>query len=134
MLKNSLLTEYRVREESAVTLVTRQEVRLRVEPTRTGRIIPFLGNLSSLTWIQKFKTSGFYPAPHNAHFLFGGKWHIKDLPDLREKLGNDLEMTHFLCTIAASKILIGGDLTLSRARKSYWDKSLVLDTMESAPE
>jgi len=32
------------------------------------------------------------------HFLFGGKWHIKDLPDPRETLGNN----SLLCAISAS--------------------------------
>ncbi|KAM6492628.1 hypothetical protein JOM56_012352 [Amanita muscaria] len=48
--------------------------------------------------IQQFWHRGITGASKPDHFIFGGKWQIKDLPDPREKLGND----PLLCAIAAS--------------------------------
>ncbi len=92
--------------------------------------------------IRYFWDRGIAGASKPDHFLFGGKWHIKDLPDPREELGND----PLLCAIAAStaeqmveifnwRIGLGirRDLMKVRARRPYWDKNLVPCVMESAP-
>lgn len=92
--------------------------------------------------IQYFWDCGIADASKPDHFLFGGKWHIKDLPDPREELGND----PLLCAIAAStaeqmveifnwRIGVGirRDLMKVRARRPHWDKNLVPCVMESAP-
>jgi hypothetical protein len=77
------------------------------------------------------------------YYIFGGKWYIKDIPDPREKLGND----PLLCAIASStaghmaevfnwRIGMGirRDLVMMRARKPYWDENLAPCVLESAPE
>jgi len=100
-------------------------------------------NVSLNDEIQNFWYRGITGASKPDHFLFGGKWHIKDLPDPREKLGND----PLLCAIAASTaeqmveafnwrtaLGIRRDLGLLRVRKPYWDKNLVPCMMESAPK
>ena len=93
--------------------------------------------------IQHFWHRGINDTSKPDHFLFGGNWHTKDLPDPREKLGND----PLLCAIAASaaeqmaevfnwRIGLGvrRDFRMLRARKPYWDKNLALCMAESAPD
>ena len=48
--------------------------------------------------IRDFWYRGITGASKPEHFIFGGKWYIRDLPDPREELGND----PLLCVIAAS--------------------------------
>ena len=92
--------------------------------------------------IRYFWDRGITGASKPDHFLFGSKWHIKDLPDPRKELGND----PLLCAIAAStaeqmveifnwRIGLGirRDLMKVRTRKPYWDKNLMPCVMESAP-
>jgi len=55
-------------------------------------------NLSLEYEIQQSWHCGMTGASKPDHFLFGGKWHIKDLPDPRETLGNN----PLLCAISAS--------------------------------
>ncbi len=98
-------------------------------------------NLSLEYEIQQFWHRGMTGASKPDHFLFGGKWHIKDLPDPRETLGNN----PLLCAIAAStaehmvelfnwRIGLGIRRDLRRLSVRKPDKNLVPCPMESVPE
>jgi hypothetical protein len=104
---------------------------------RDDRINVFLGDE-----VQDFWRRGIAGSSKPDHFLFGGNWRIADLPDPREKLGND----PLLCAIAASaaeqmaevynwRIGIGirRDLRSIRVRKPYWDKHLPKPQLEHPP-
>jgi len=104
---------------------------------KQDRINVFLGNE-----VQAFWRRGITGCSKPDHFLFGGNWKIADLPDPREKLGND----PLLCAIAASaaeqmaevynrrtEIGIRRDLQSSCLRRPYWDESLAAPQLEHPP-
>jgi hypothetical protein len=97
-------------------------------------------NISLEYEVQQFWHRGMADSSKPDHFLFGGKWHIKDLPDPRKALGNK----PLLCAIAAStaehmvelfnwRIGLGIRRDMKRLSVRKPDKNLTPCPMESVP-